>query len=531
MAGEVLNTLNNRFRNCCRVLLGEEAGDVWEFDSWLGGLTDPNRKEKSHISGKGVELGIKEYAENARFVSFDEIDFLKRLPKVDLGQVKGLDSLVALHRDRFAYCGNVVIGNCGHVEKSTNISDSFFVYDSALYGDSKYLYKCTVGRESSDLFGVHAPGETKMCIRCTQTYQLTRCFEAWMCQECMDCYYSINLQNCNECIFCFNMKNAKYCVGNRQLPPEKYKEVKARLLSEMAGVLKREKKLPSLMDIVEKSAGKLPEIPPQKEVDLSGGRDAVEGAFSKTSKLVLGTELSGLDSYKGWLLRNTHTMDEVHSASSGKRIPFIAYVLALPPFPDNRILSYSEAMWLGKNASISTEEAEGLTLANAHEKIGGIAFFHVEIFGGKCSNLTDCSIMIDDSYCYLTSAMVYSKYCACGMWPRSSEHVFGFDTLWDCSFCIKCYHSVKLSRCFEVDGSHNCTDCYFCHNIENCHECMFCFNAKSLRYAIGNAEYPKEEYLKIKKLLLSDIGSKLLKDKKLDFSVYNIGGKQDKTGG
>jgi hypothetical protein len=162
---ETLRVLDNRFRNCCRVLFREEVGGVGEFDSYLSGLIDANRREESFVSGKGVELGIKEYAKGSRFVSFDEVDFKRKHEPVSLGPVDGLGSLVSLFGDRLAYCGNVVIGNSRCVEDSTNISDSFYVYGSALYGDSKYLYNCSVGRESSDLFGVHAPGESRMCMR------------------------------------------------------------------------------------------------------------------------------------------------------------------------------------------------------------------------------------------------------------------------------------------------------------------------------------------------------------------------------
>ena len=52
---------------------------------------------------------------------------------------------------------------------------------------------------------------------------------------------------------------------------------------------------------------------------------------------------------------------------------------------------------------------------------------------------------------------------------------------------------------------------------------MFCFNAKSLRYAIANKEYPKEEYLRIKKLILDELNSRLEKSKKLEMSIFNIG--------
>ena len=73
-----------------------------------------------------------------------------------------------------------------------------------------------------------------------------------------------------------------------------------------------------------------------------------------------------------------------------------------------------------------------------------------------------------------------------------------------------------------MSNSNSCTDCYFCHNCENVHESMFCFNAKNLCHAIGNRELPKEEYLRIKKLMLAEMAGKLLKNKSLEHGIYNI---------
>jgi hypothetical protein len=121
---------------------------------------------------------------------------------------------------------------------------------------------------------------------------------------------------------------------------------------------------------------------------------------------------------------------------------------------------------------------------------------------------------------------VATKYGAYTHWARRCESVFGGFTLFDCQSCLNCYSSVKLARCLEVDSSRSSSDCYFSHNIENCTECMFCFNVKAKRYAIGNVEYPKEEYMRMKKRVLTEIAQRLEKDKRLDLSIYNIGGRK-----
>ena len=520
---ETLAILDKRWRSACKVLFRQDIGPLSGYDGWLDELIDRNRHEKSCVSGKDVVLAIKEYSKGARFVSLDELDFNEKYVSIPFEDADNLESLLAIIRDRLVYTGNLITGNSGHVEKSTNISDSFFVYDSAQYGDSKYLYKCTVGRVCEDCFGTHGPGESQLCVRCTQTFKDTRCFEAWMTQNCSDIYYSYNMDNCSECFFCFNLRSKHHCIGNVQLAPEKYAKAKARLLSEMAEMLKRDKKLPSLMDIVAKSTHEKPKIPALQAEAEGGGKEDVEREFTKTAKLVLEAELSGIDKYADWLYRHAHKMEVVKSAASGKRMFFLPYVTALPDLPKDRMLTMEEALWHGENSAVSQEDAEGMGMENTHEKIGKLAYFSIEFREGKNPCITDCLMSLFSSYCYRTSGMVYAKYCACGMWPRSSERCFGFDTLWDCSFCINCYHSVKLTRCFEMDSCHSCTDSYFCHNAENCHDAMFCFNTKNLKYAIGNVEVGRERYMKIKKTLLAEIGKRLEKEHGMEIGIYSIG--------
>jgi hypothetical protein len=51
---------------------------------------------------------------------------------------------------------------------------------------------------------------------------------------------------------------------------------------------------------------------------------------------------------------------------------------------------------------------------------------------------------------------------------------------------------------------------------------MFCFNVKNLRYAIGNAEVGREEFLRVKKLVLDEITRSLEKKSDFPISIYGI---------
>jgi hypothetical protein len=59
--------------------------------------------------------------------------------------------------------------------------------------------------------------------------------------SCSDCYFCHNCENCHDCLFCFSAKNLKYAVGNRELPKERYLELKKALLSRISARLEAKK--------------------------------------------------------------------------------------------------------------------------------------------------------------------------------------------------------------------------------------------------------------------------------------------------
>ena len=104
-----------------------------------------------------------------------------------------------------------------------------------------------------------------------------------------------------------------------------------------------------------------------------------------------------------------------------------------------------------------------------------------------------------------------------------SKHIFGSHALIGSQFCMKCYYSTELNRCFEVDSSTKCSDTYFAHNCEGLQDTMFCWNAKGKRHAIGNMELQLDQYRKIKESLVSQMADEILKEKQLRFDIFNIG--------
>jgi len=522
---ELIQALDRKWRSTCRVLFGKEVGALVVFGPWLMNMGERLIHRKSSVSGNEVTYAIMDYADGSKWIGFDEIDFTKKEKKLPVEGMESLDALVSALQKRFYYVGSAVLGNSKFVEKSAGITDCFYMHETGRITECKYVAYSILGRLGEDCFGINGIGESAMCVKCCETFRDRRCFELWQSRSCSDCYYSHNLDDCQECFFCFNAKNLRHAIGNVQLPKEKYYEVKKKLQAEMAEMLIREKKLPSLVEIVAKcSKLSAPALSASRKEETTD-KPVIEEAFAKTCNIVLGRRLAGsIDDYAEWLKENIRKSETLVSAASGKpvcRFDYCRY-FELPP---DRLLLREEAREAGERLKIGKEAAESLTIANAHERIGDVAFFCPEYRDGMNLNIIECQNSCDSAHCYRSSAVVYSKYSGYCFWPRSSEHSFGCNALLSSEFNVRCFNSVKLARCFEVDFSRDCSGCYYCHNVENCTDCLFCFNVKNLRYAIGNVEVGRERFMEMKKKVLAEIARELEEKKSLRWSIYNIGAK------
>ncbi|MFA6489966.1 MAG: hypothetical protein WCT52_04780 [Candidatus Micrarchaeia archaeon] len=516
--------LEKAWASTCKVLFGEELGSMPQYAAWLSELVDMPVVRQSAISGKEVIFSTKNYPEKAKAISLDEIDINKKYAPLSMNQIKDMDSIAQAMQDRVFYTGNMILGNSKFVQKSSNINDSFYIHSTTLSGNDKYMAYCTLARLDSHGFGGNAFSQCEFCLKCHELTRVKRSFELWMSQDSSDCYYSHGLKNCTSCMFSFNLQNRKYAIGNLELAPDKYKEIRAKLLSEMVAMAKKNKRLPSLLEIVAQGGKaappKMPPMPavPQPQQDKS----KIETAFASTVQIILGGKPSkGIDSYGKWLVNRTRGFDRCKSAASGKTV-FLAHYGNYIDLPKDRLLSLEEANAFGQSARLSAGELEGMSLKDAGKRISKIAYFNTDISDGQNPNDIECTINIDAAHCYRAVCSVYSKYAAYSFWPRSSEHIFGCDTVFDSAFCVDCYNSVNLKRCIEMDSCNSCSDCLYCHNCENLTNCMFCFNVKNKSYAIGNVEVGREAYMEAKKAIAAQLFAQLEKTGGLAKSIFTL---------
>ena len=522
-ASEVYEEVNRKWKSTCRVLLGGEVGELSDFAGWLSDYNGPRHTHKSLVSGRQVEALLGFYSPHAKWQSFDEVDFSTGKRTLSENDTKDIDSILRALSEQAVYVGNIHLGNSTGVEKSTTVFDSHYIYDSVSAFSSKYLaYSNHVIGECN--FGTHC---------CSNNFQIRsncieseRCFECSKCDYSADLHYSHGLSACYDCMFCFNLRSKRHCIGNLALPKEKYLQLKTKLLSEMREKLAKDKRLPHHMDLF---AGVKPDysrmkaaaksMPPQPAEKTD--KKVIEHAFSEVSKVVLGAPLSGIDKYGAWLSRSTARFEGGASCATGRELLISDYADFLR-FPRGRLLSDYESVYLGERVTLTAEEAERLSLENAATILSPIAYFSPEWLSGNLQNNIEVPVAINSSDCYRGIINLCARRCAYGWWPRNSEYIFGYNRVRLSSFCINCFQSEHIQRCFEVDESRSCSGCYYCYNIENCHDCMFCFNAKNLKNAVANVELPREQYLQVKKKVLEQLNAEIAKTNSVSLSIYNL---------
>jgi hypothetical protein len=530
MASAAYDAVNKAWKATCRVLFGQEAGDISDCAEWLAEYEDRVRNEKSSVSGKDVTLSQNDYSKTARFRAFDEVDFGAKFQPLSINDMKDIDSVIEALGERVYFTGNVILGNSSNVADSSSVAESHFVLGSTMVFDSKYVAYAQYVRRCDHVFGMMGSDKNIHAAKSTGA-EMTRCFECHMVEALFDCYYCAKVQNCHDCMFCFGAENDSYLIGNTKLLKEKYLALKKKLVSEIAEHIRKNGRVFSILELLQKAGEYRPDsrLKFAKEMEVPTSLEPVEKAFSQTTGLLLGKKLSGIEDYAGYLSKHV-PMNEIHpSALSGSRTISCGYRVHMLKLHDfsKRMATDDELRGIGKvgvgEGALGRLSVDAETAANV---LHPVAYMNLDKVAGQAINLRDCSVVINAQDCYCGSAFTWCKKCAYCFWSSVSEQVFGSACVFDSSFCVKCFYSKKMTRAFECDGCESCSDAYFSHNCENVRDSMFCFNAKNLTYAIGNGVLEQDKYKEIKAALIAQLAGELEKRKDLRWDIFGIGSKR-----
>jgi hypothetical protein len=516
------------FREACKVILGGEVGTLSECEEWLLTLKQPRGEAKSSVSGKPLALVSPDYPQGARYLSMDEAFAAKAAP-FSVNDIKDIDSLFSAARERFSYSGNLVFGNSQAVEGSTDVSDSFYIYKSARVSGCKAVACSTIIKDSSYLFGCNVGSKSEYSLRCHQFTFDARCFEACLATNSSDAYFAYDCVGCKDVMFSFGQRNTSCAIGNLALPKEKYLALKAALLEQMRSELSERKKLPSLSEIFSEAAKEKGALPPwakdcARKFERKINRAPVQKAWNDTCRIVLGQELGDLPSYKEWLLHHNIQIRKVPSALGSGEIQAGSYE-NLKALPNSRYVNIDEMRQIAPLLKLKEGEAKALSLDNAGKTLGRVLYLSPQFHDGTILNAYGCPIVTWSSDCEAVHGCIFMKRSAYSTWGRDSEYLFGSAFVFDSGFNIKCYNSFKIRNCFEVDSARLSTGCYYCHNVENCHDAIFCSNVKNLRYAVCNIEVGRDEFARVKALLLARVVAELKEKGECALDIYGVGKK------
>jgi len=519
MHEELYDRLDKGWKATSRILFGEELGDLKDYEAYLAENLPPLGRRESSVSGKAVFLDSRKYPEAARFISSDEVTENKIEP-LGINDIKDIDSIAERISEKWRYCGNKILGNSRYAESSDLIMDSQYAYNSSnITSCTDILSSYFVRKGSKYVYGSGMMASGEFVIRFFAGMNIRRIFESAFITNGSDVYCSFANDGCSELLFSFFQRNKRYMIGNLGLQKDKYLALKKKLLNEISDELKKSKRFPSIFEMA-------PDTKPEAQIDLAMKKpefdiDPIEKAFGSTYKVLLGAKSQEIGNYAGWLRRHTAEIDEVNTPYGGKtQIPRSSEYSIYKLLPKNRIVSFQEGMEMGR---ISLEENEIHSLDDIRSGLGKIACFSAEYNNGLDRNNCQTCIIFHATNSYRNYDSTYSDCVAFSSMSGNSKNMFGCGWIVDSSFCMNCYNSVSLTRCFEVDTSNNCSDSYFCHNCEGLADAMFCWNAKGRRNAIGNLEMEREKYSIIKKSILSQIANELEKKGELELDIFNIG--------
>lgn len=80
--------------------------------------------------------------------------------------------------------------------------------------------------------------------------------------------------------------------------------------------------------------------------------------------------------------------------------------------------------------------------------------------------------------------------------------MFGCRDSSSCTFGIRIKESVYSSSCFEISWSSKISKSLYVHDGFDLFECMFCSHLRSKKYCIANIQFGKDEYMRIKKMMI-----------------------------
>jgi len=188
----------------------------------------------------------------------------------------------------------------------------------------------------------------------------------------------------------------------------------------------------------------------------------------------------------------------------------------------SRLVPLGKALESAKNC-MRLSDGEMPALEEVAARAAKASLLTLEFDEGQNQSVSESPVRYDSANTCALWFSLHSKHSGISSIVTDSEYCFGgYIRMLECQFCVSCNNLTKCSGCFECDSCFSCRNCLFCHNCENVEEGILCFNLKGARYAILNQQVSKEEYMRVKRMLLDYVNRELEEKGELARSIFAL---------
>lgn len=153
-------------------------------------------------------------------------------------------------------------------------------------------------------------------------------------------------------------------------------------------------------------------------------------------------------------------------------------------------------------------EKQGINNINElFEKVKRVSFFAGN-YAENSDNVFKSDQVFSSSNIYLSANVFTSRRIGYSYGIHDCEMVFASESGKNNNYCLRVFDSSALTNCFEVYNASKCVNSQFIHYCTDLRDCLFCFSISSKQYCIANMQYTKEEYEKIRKMILDYLHEK-----------------------
>ncbi len=248
----------------------------------------------------------------------------------------------------------------------------------------------------------------------------------------------------------------------------------------------------------------------------------LDRSWKSVCKVLLGSEIGPLVDYEGYLTRYVDPLSLERSALSGKSV-----VVSSTKLPKNaRFLAQDEIeRYLSGVGREKFDVGSLKDIDSAIQTLRERAYYVGNVVLGNSQQVETVNRCINSSFVFHTQDVYDCKYVAYSSNLRFAEYIFGGNAVGEGSkFNIKTFETYKNVRCMETIRNYVVSDCYFTGNLEGCTNCMFSFNQRKKSNLIGNREFTRDEYQKLKEKLVADIRDTLMAKKSVPSLIDIING-------